>query len=117
MNHRGANLLFKDFFTEETPVIPIDRKKGRSPQLIEKRNDLLVHRYHFHRTKKIDGKKISYDSLVETVADEFFLSIDTVIDLMIDQHGKLSALNAEWPMDKNSPFGKFCEKKWKHLVW
>lgn len=114
---RGANILFKDFFTDEAPVISINRRKGRSSELIEQRNDCLVHRYHYHRTRKLEGKTISYQSLVETVAAEFFLSKETVVDLMIDQHSTLTSLNKEYPADRHQHFTKVCSRKWLHLVW
>lgn len=117
MSLRGANILFKEFYAEEAPVISIERRKGRSNELNEKRNDCLMHRYHYHRTKKIDGKRISYESLLETVAAEFFLSPQTVVDVMIDMAPRLSALNTQWPLDRNPQFAKHCEKKWMHLVW
>ena len=117
MTTRGANTLFRDFIIEEAPVIPIDRRKGRSSQLIEQRNECLVHRYHYHRTRLIEGKTISYNSLVKIVANEFWLSKDTVVDLMIDNHAALKTLNAEYPAELHNSFVKFCGKKWLHLVW
>ena len=117
MSLRGANILFKDYYAEEAPVISIDRRKGRSQELNDKRNNCLLHRYHYHRTKKLEGKRISYESLVATVADEFFISPTTVTEVMIDLSTSLSALNTKWPLDMNNQFGKHCEKIWPHLVW
>lgn len=114
---RGANVLFKDYLKEEAPVIPIDRRQGRSSKLDEQRNELLIHRYHYHRTKKYDGKTISFESLISTVAAEFFLSEFRLTTILQQNNPALRQINKKW---KDEPFEKMCRafaKDWPHLVW
>lgn len=115
MNPSGAISLFKDIFEQPRPIEK--SRKGRSLSLIEKRNELLLARYYWHGRKKIEGKTISYSSLLETVSNEFFLSMVTIPEIVDANYDMLSALKRQWHDEPEEKMQKAFAKKWPHFVW
>lgn len=115
----GVRTLFQEIFMPET-AIPDKQRKGRSSTLIEKRNECLLDRYYWHGRKQIDGKRIDYSSLLETVSNEFFLSMVTIPDIVDANYTYLTTLKSDWPIwdrQKEEKMRKHFQLKWPHLVW
>ena len=102
---RGSNTLFNDIFTETPVAKPV---KGRSADLIEKRNDLVIHRYVFLCEIK---PRLSYEQVITMLSDELFLSIVTIPEIISDNRGKIQVLR------KQVPTRNYYSKKYPHIVW
>jgi hypothetical protein len=104
---RGSLTLFNDIFVaEETPVLTVQRK-GRSPELISKRNECLVSRYYF-LGKFTDNR---YNKILDTLEDEFFISTVTIPEIITENYELLVELK------QKQPNRDYFKKKWPHLVW
>lgn len=75
---RGRTSLFDSLFPN---VNADDRKarKGRSEQLINKRNELLLCRYVFYASA---NPRLQYEFIVERLSSEFFLSSVTIPEII-----------------------------------
>jgi len=100
---RGSNTLFADIFETQAPT---RLKKGRSADLIARRNELLVHRYFYY-----GQQKIRYDVILEKVGTEFFVSVHTIPDIIASHIQVLKQIK------DNPPTSKELQKKWPFLVW
>lgn len=105
---RGSQTLFHNLFTETETLPAPKQRKGRSAELIEKRNELLVHRYVFYKTIK---PTLSYEYIIERLSDELYLSRITIPELIMDQRGKIHVLL------KQEPTRSYFQKKYPHFVW
>lgn len=116
MSQRGSLTLFADIF--EQPLInPTDKRKGRSSSLNDRRNECLLDRYYWHGRLEIDGKRISYNSLLRTISDEFFLSTVTIPEIVQDNLESLIALKHRFASLDITTVQRQMQKKWPHLVW
>jgi hypothetical protein len=102
---RGSS-LFSDFFDTET--LPQKQRKGRSPELIEKRNDLLIHRYVFYSTLP---NRLNYEYIITRLSEELHLSPITIPQIIEDNQGKIVALR------RQEPSRQYFQKKYPYLVW
>lgn len=103
---RGSQSLFADIFVKESHPQPRLRK-GRSRELIARRNECLITRYYFYA--KFKEKR--YDKILEALSAEFFLSDYTIPEIITANYAQLKGLHKEQP-----PISVFA-KKWPHMVW
>ena len=71
------------------------RKVCRDPELIRRRNEILVHRYFF-----LVQKNTRYETVVKTLSDEFYLSTVTIAKILTDQVDRLLQIKREKPSIK-----------------
>ncbi|NOS92463.1 MAG: hypothetical protein HOP30_11110 [Cyclobacteriaceae bacterium] len=116
MGARGSLSLFRDVFTD-TEKTTAEQSKGRSKELVDKRNECLIHRYWYYGNfpVKLDNKvegKLSYPSILNILQEEFFINSEHTIPQIIDEcYDQLTELRAHKP-------GKdYFRKKYPHLVW
>jgi hypothetical protein len=101
---RGSQTLFKDFFKDE----PLSEKQKRGPrEMNQRRNECLVARYFFYA--KYSG--LGYGIILRILSREFFLSEDTLPDVIEANFERLAALK------KNPPDKVQLMEKWPHLNW
>jgi superfamily II RNA helicase len=103
---RGSLTLFKDVF--EAPAKPVEvKRKGRSADLIEQRNELLVTRYYYYG--KFTDKR--YSTILMQLSAEFHLSMVTIPETITENFHLLEKLRQSdfEPSD--------FKKRWPHLVW
>lgn len=74
-NRKG--IRFFNEMTEEKKVV-YSIKRGRSSDLIQKRNECLVLRYYFH--SKI--RRLKYEDVLSVLSEEFFLSEYTIVKIV-----------------------------------
>ena len=118
MNHRGSLTLFKEVFQAPPTTTQTEKRKGRSSSLHDKRNECLLDRYYWHGRREIEpGKTMSYDSLLRTIAEEFFLSKSTVPEVVDVNYDTLIAIKKEWADKPQLALQKYFMKKWPHFVW
>lgn len=116
MGARGTLVLFRDIFPDAKPL-PAEESKGRSKELIAKRNECLIHRYWYYGNfpVKLDSKiegKLSYPTILNILQEEFFINSEFTIPQVIDEcYDMLIALRNQ------KPTKEFFKKKWPHLVW
>lgn len=118
MSARGTMVLFKEVFQEPTLTVSSEEKeKGRSKELIAKRNECLVHRYWYYGNYpvKLDNKvegKLSYLSILAILQEEFFINSEFTIPQVLNEcYDMLDELRTK------KPSKDYFKKKWPHLVW
>lgn len=116
MNPRGSLTLFREIFETPDPVEE-NKRKGRSSSLNDLRNECLIHRYYWHGRLEYDGKRISYNSLLKTLADEFFLSPMTIPEIVNANLPQLAAIKRLWHDKDMSSLQRHLARKYPHLVW
>lgn len=89
---RGSKSLFVELFENDTPARNPEGR-GRSEQLIERRNELLICRYYYYMA--IHNKR--YDWTLQTLEGELFLSQRRIIDVMEQERAQLTKLRKEHP--------------------
>lgn len=100
---RGKNTFSNVFNTNPAP----EKRKGRSTELIAHRNRCLMERYYYygHFTDK------RFDAIIEQLSHEFFLSKQTIPDLMDKNLAMLIELK------EKKPPKSYFEKRWPHMRW
>ena len=109
MKNRGSRSIFTSLFENEnvlTEVVAPERK-GRSPILLKKQNEKLIHRYYYYI--KITRKQ--YQDTLTILEDEFTLSQRTIINIISQEHQSLRTLNT------NKPDTNFFKRKYPYFVW
>jgi hypothetical protein len=106
MSLRGSNTLFKEFFETEQPVKVAPKGIIQSTNT-SRRNECLVDRYFFYG--KFYG--LSYTRILEELVKEFFISRETISDVISDNINQLRLIK------KTSPVRADLKKKWPHLDW
>ncbi len=102
---RGQQAIFNEIFNE-APVLTINRK-GRSEDLVDKRNEALVDRYYY----KGFFEKLRYDEILRQLSEEFYIAQITIQWRINECYDQLDELRAKKP-------GKdYFRKKYPHLVW
>jgi hypothetical protein len=111
--HRGINTLFNDLFLEEPSTVCVAEKKqkGRSPDLISRRNECMLDRYFFYLIRRPN-----YVVLLETISNEFFLSMVTIPDIVDENYDYITDLRKQFA-DNPEKVKKVFAGKWPHLVW
>lgn len=101
---RGKNKFLETFREEGND----DRQqKGRSRNLVALRNQCLIARYYYYGA--FTDKR--YDIIVELIAAEFFLSVQTIPGILKTNTAELRALKTKQP-----PLSYF-QQRWPHIKW
>lgn len=103
---RGSNTLFADIFDNVAPVAKA--RKGRSASLIEKRNDLLLHRYVFYAQQQ---PRLSYDFIINTLSEELYIAPITIVEIIADNRPSIQSIR------KQEPTRAYFAKKFPCWVW
>lgn len=82
-------------------------RKGRSEQLHQLRNEMLVHRYYYH--VKIGGKQ--YAKTLEILQQELFISERTIVNTVSECSAMLRELN------EKKPTLKYFNDKYPFFKW
>lgn len=103
---RGSRILSEDPVKSANECLRIS-VKGRNSDLIKKRNNVILYRYYMYKT----FAKWNYESIIETVSEEFYLSTRTITDILTSNSQELKKITAEQP--------KLCllSKKFSHYDW
>jgi hypothetical protein len=107
--NRGSK-LFQAVLFDEADVLNLPQKsdsKGRDADLIEARNNLLLHRFYFKG--KIE-RKLYPDVLME-LKKELFLSVRTIQDILQDKSEQVLEIK------KLKPTAKELQKMFPFMVW
>lgn len=102
---RGS-VIFESLFEpeedqSETPP------RGRNPELIARRNELILHRYWFFGAYT----QIRHSAVIKALSDEFFLTDRRVQDIIFASGEQLKAMRASPPkLDE-------LRARWPHLSW
>ncbi len=85
----------------------VQQTRKRSNKLRLQRNECLADRYYYfsHFTDK------RYNIIIENIMSEFFLSRETISDIIQSQSAYLVNLK------KNKPGIFYFQNKWGHLIW
>jgi hypothetical protein len=104
---RGHRTAYLSLFDEpETRAIPTPERRGRSEELINKRNELILHRHYYYI--KIMSRQ--YGVTLKALEEEFFLSQRTITDIF-QQSVLLKELN------QMKPGVKYFKEKYPFMVW
>ncbi len=103
--HRTYLSLFQNDSPAEVLAVP--EKRGRSEQLIIKRNELLIHRHYFYY--KIKG--LQYHIGLQALESEFFLTERTIVDIVQNNHGIIKELR------NLAPEIHYFKKKYPFMAW
>lgn len=109
LNARRGLRLMENLIEDNSRVeiIPDKVKRGRNKELIDKRNECLLHRYYFY-SKVL---KLKYEDVITSLSAEFFISDRTTTDIAMSESDYLSELFKK----KYTP--KELEKKFRFLNW
>ena len=92
---RGSQSIFKSLFIEDNDTLKSDLKirRGRSEELLKKRNELIIHRYYYY--SKIEEKQ--YENVLSELEKEFFLAPITIIHIVNANIEMLKNINKAKP--------------------
>lgn len=97
----------KATFKNETENIATPRIKGRNLGKLARRNECLADRYHYY-CNYTDKR---FEVVIEQLSFEFFLSNETINDIIRSQGPYLHVLK------KEKPSLYYFQNKWPHLKW
>lgn len=98
------SLLFED---DATTTLVRPEHKGRCPELIEKRDELLLYRFYY----KSKIQRRIYDDVLDALEAEFFIS-QTMIKKIIQSKSELVL-----QIKRQQPDVTALKKRWPHIVW
>ncbi len=106
---RGERSIFLSLFTDDTATTTAaaPERKGRSEDLLQKRNELLICR-HYYYTRIVE---LQYARALERLEDELYLSQRTIINIVNDNYTLLKKINSE------KPEVKYFKTKFPFMVW
>lgn len=112
---RGQQKLFNNLIEREPVMLAV---KGRSASLIDKRNDLLLHRYYWHNRREIEpGVRMSFQSILTTVKEELFLEERTIVNIMDDCYREFQIMRQHYKDYTDAQLGRELRGRWPWLVW
>lgn len=121
MRQRGSLKLFEDYRQPPEVAAPhceMTALKGRSANLIDERNELLLHRYYWHNRRETEpGVRMSYNSLLRILRTEFFLETRTIVNLIDENYAQLQLIRREYSDHTDVQVAKEFAKKFCWLVW
>jgi len=82
-------------------------RKGRNDKLITMRNDCLLARYFYYGFYK----NICYEEILRALVSEFFLSPNTITNIIQNHEAQLLAIR------KRAAVSYYFQSKWPHLKW
>lgn len=95
------------FDMPEVPEVPTEQR-GRSAELIEKRNDRMLHRYVFY-VRKFPLHRL--EAHAKQLSEEFDLSETRVSELILEHQGEAMRIRQDWPGEAA------LRKRWPWMVW
>lgn len=105
---RGERSIFLSLFNDNVKQITTaPERKGRSEDLLNKRNELLVCR-HYYYTRIME---LQYQRTLEKLENELYLSQRTIIDIINNNHKLLSSINSQ------KPAAKYFRTRFPFMVW
>lgn len=105
---KTGNNIFQSLFNEQPTSAPEEKaNKGRCADLLELRNEELMHRYLYYGLYTDKRNEAIFEQLVV----EFYLKHRTVCDLIYANYDKLKE------MRKNPPTVKELREMYPHKVW
>ena len=106
---RGDRSIFKNLFTDDNNIVKSDSKtrRGRSDELVKKRNELLIHRYYYY--SKIELKQ--YENVLSELEKEFFLAPITIVKIVHTNIEMLKNIN------KSKPQKSYFKGLFPFVVW
>ena len=81
--------------------------KGRSSNLIIRRNECLAARYFFYGY----FRNLCYEEILRALVSEFFLSAHTISNIIMEQADNIGALK------QKSPSMHYFQNRWPHMKW
>lgn len=102
-NVRGQNTIFQTLIDFEEKTM----RRGRSDNLLQQRNELILHRYYYF----VVLKKRQYIDTLHTLSEENFLSTTTLTRIIISQHEYLKEVH------RNHPDERDLRGKYPWVVW
>ena len=101
---RGKDLFKKEF---EKNTSNAKSTKGRNIKMLSLRNECLADRYYYYGN--YTDKR--FDAIIEQLSEEFFLSCETINDIIQDKGPYLRVLK------KEQPSLYYFQHKWPHYKW
>ena len=98
---------FQSLFSENLPFAQKQEGKGRCADLNAKRDELIISRFYFYTVHT----PYRYDLILQSLSDEFFLSIRRIQDVISINSNLMRAVR------KEQPSVKYLREKYPHLVW
>lgn len=112
---RGQQKLFNDLIEQEPVMVAV---KGRSANLIDARNELLIHRYYWHNRREIEpGVRMDYSSLLTTIKTELFLEERTIVNIMDDCYREFQIVRKQYKDYTDAQLSRELKGRWPWLVW
>jgi predicted transcriptional regulator len=105
---RGRNIYLSLFDNEKLQPAPVVERRGRSEMLVQRRNELLLHRHFFYY--KI--KRVQYHIGLQALEQEFFLTERTIVDIVQNDNVVLKTLKSINPDD-----AKYFKRKFPFMNW
>jgi len=113
---RGILSLHKYVF-KESQTSPSIENRGRSKELIAKRNECLLDRYYYYSNfsiplqGKIEGK-LDYHSILKLLQEEFFINGEFTIPQLIE-----SCYDVLIEIRNKRPGKSYFKNRWPHMIW
>lgn len=106
---RGHRTIFNSLFETDVNVLdtPAPERKGRSEELVLKRNEALICRYYYYI--KIHG--MQYLATLAVLQQEFYLAERTIIDMLTKNSGILRRLH------DTKPTLKYFRDRYPWMAW
>ena len=82
-------------------------RKGRNDRLVALRNECLLARYFYYGFYK----NRSYEEILRTLVSEFFLSPNTISNIIKEHAEQLMAIK------KRAAVSYYFQNKWPHMKW
>lgn len=105
MMQRGYRTLFSDFIEE--PPVKVVQRRGRSEELHQERNELLIHRYYYF----IKVLRMQYADALQKLRVQLFIEERTIIDAVQQNRVMLKKLHEE------KPTAKYFRDKYPFMNW
>jgi len=107
IGRRNHNLLFAEEETSSEVGVAENARKGRNPEMLEKRNKHLVARYYYYG----QIQKLLYDVVMEKLSQEFYLTPGTVPQVLSELGTELAELR------RTAPSAASFAKQWPWMKW
>lgn len=116
---RGSQ-QFALLFAEEAPAPGLKAvpRSGRDAELVEDRNELLLHRYYWHSSREIEpGVRMGFESLLKLLSAEFFLTKRRITDIIEDNAAEIKRIRNEHADMGPAAVARKFSRQWSWLNW
>jgi len=103
---RGST-LFDNFFNTPAQESRVRVLKGRSKELNDRRNELLLYRYFWYGAYT----KLRFEIVMTRLEDEFYISPRTIMNILSASSEQLRSIR------NHPPTPEALKKKYPHLNW